>query len=207
MVVDVYMTTEGSSDTTAAIRASKAKLGIRSDIAGRATGAEFIDFPFTNPQATFRSHLRVVQAVQPELTVAPDVEKGRTLDEAVEMGDELLQYADDVIIVPKTVRPGEVPDRFRVGVPTAKFGTSAPWGLFEYLDTGPVHVLGGPPGDQLEVGKTLPVASVDTSTLSQRARFGTYDRDRGAVDSPNPSWDYRQRLEYALNEYWAAWNE
>jgi len=200
MAVDVYMTTEGSTDTTAAIRASKARLGIRSDIAGRATGAEFIDFPFTDPRATFSSHLEIVKAVRPALAVAPDVEKGRSLDEAVAMGDELLLYADDVIVVPKTVRPGEIPSRFRVGVPTAKFGTSAPWGLFEYVGTGPVHVLGGPPGDQLEVGKTLPVASVDTSTLSQRARFGTYDRDRGAINSPNPEWDYRKRLEHALNE-------
>ena len=207
MTVDVYTTTEGGQQTTAAIRRSKAKLGVASDHAGVATGAEFVDFPFTNPRATFRDHERVVAAIEPELTVAPDIEKGRTLDEAVAMGDRLLEHADTVILVPKTVRPKAIPDRFRVGVPVAKFGSSAPWGLFEYLDTGPVHVLGGPPGDQLEVGQTLPVASVDTATLSQRANFGTWDRTEGAIDSPDPEWDRGDRLEHALNEYWHAWND
>jgi len=200
------MTTEGGRDTVRAIRDSPAKLGIRSNIAGRVVGAAFLDFPFTDPSATFSDHLTVVEAVEPELTVAPDVERGRTLDEVVRMADELAQHADDVIVVPKTVRPRAVPDRFRVGVPVAKFGSSAPWGLFEYTGTGPVHVLGGPPSDQLEVGHTLPVASVDTSTLGQRARFGSWDRDRGAIDSPDGSWGYRRRLEHALTEYWHAWN-
>lgn len=204
--VDVIMTTEGSTDVIAAVRDSPARLGATSDIAGVATNLFFLDFPFTDPRATISDHVETVAAVEPALTVAPDIEKGRTLAEVTRIGDRLLEHADDVIVVPKSVRPGEVPDRFRIGVTVASFGSSAPWGLFEYVGTGPVHVLGGPPGNQLEVANTLPVASLDTSTLGMRARFGTWDRDDGAIDSPDPSWDFRRRLEYALTEYHAAWN-
>jgi hypothetical protein len=123
----------------------------------------------------------------------------------VQKGDRLLDAgADAVVIVPKTVRPQQVPERFRVGVPAADFGSGAPWGVWHYRQCGPVHILGGPPSRQLEIGRHLRVASVDTATLGKRCRFGTWDRNEGAVDAPD-GWDYRRRLRHALNEYAARW--
>jgi len=108
-----------------------------------------------------------------------------------------------VIVVPKTVRPERVPDRFRVGVPLANYGSGAPWLLSDYRDCGGVHLLGGPPKRQLRAREYLPVASVDTATLGQRCRFGLWDD--GATDAPD-GWDYRRRLRESLDNYVAAWN-
>jgi hypothetical protein len=205
-MTEVFMTVDGRSrDTTLAIRDSKALFGVEStkNYLNNLATPEFVDFPFTDPSATFTDHLAAVRTVEPKLTVAPDIEKGRTIESVTKQADQLLEYADDVIVVPKTVHPTAVPDRFRVGVTAADFGSNAPWSLWAYTETDPVHILGGPPGRQLEIGKTLRVASVDTSTLNQRARYGMWDG--GAVDAPD-AYDYRRRLKESLDNYWRAWN-
>lgn len=200
----VYMTVQGRSrDTTAAIHSSDATLGVESSNDWLPyTTPRFVDYPFTDPEASFDDHLRVVREVRPDLTVAPDVEKGRTLREAVEKADELAEYAGDVVIVPKDCHPSEVPERFRVGVPAADFGSDASWTVWDYKDCGTVHILGGGPARQLRFREYLPVASVDTSSLGKIARFGWW---RGkSVDAPD--WmDYRFRLKYSLDAYAAAW--
>jgi hypothetical protein len=199
------MTVQGrSQDTTEAIADSAARLGVESSndwIDGYTP--RFIDFPFTDPDATFEDHLSVVRETRPALTVAPDVEKGRTLDEVTRKADQLLEYADAVIVVPKDVHPSAVPSRFRVGVTAADFGTSAPWCVWDYRDCGPVHVLGGGPSRQLEIGHHLHVASVDTATLGKECRFGYWDGV--SMDAPD-EWDYRRRLRESLDNYYDAWN-
>jgi hypothetical protein len=200
----VYMTVEGrSTDTTEAIAESRALLGAEST-KDWCDGyqIQFLDFPFTDTDATFADHLVVVKDVRPQLTVAPDVEGGRTLPEVVNMADRLSQYSQDIIIVPKDCHPSEVPNRFRVGVTAADFGSSAPWSVWEYRDCGPVHILGGGPARQLELAHYLNVASVDTSSLNLVARFGYWDG--GTVDAPE-EWDYRRRLTESLDNYADAW--
>lgn len=201
----VYMTTQGSEDVTRAARESDAHLGIESTWrAADDDPVAFIDYPFTDESATFEDHLAVVAEHEPALTVAPDVEAGRRLDDVVDQADRLDEHADAVVVVPKDVHPSEVPDRFRVGVPLANFGSGAKWAAWDYVGCGPVHLLGGSPNRQLALGAHLPVSSVDTATLGQRCRFGTWERYR-CVDDPPEDWDYRQRLRHALNEYAAAW--
>jgi len=199
------MTVEGRSvDTTHAIARSRCRFGAESTkdwIDGFVP--QFLDFPFTDADATFADHLTRVADVHPVLTVAPDVERGRTLSDVVDMADRLAQYSRDIIIVPKDCHPSEVPDRFRVGVTAANFGTNAPWGVWDYAECGPVHILGAGPARQLCIGQHLRVASVDTSALNLIARFGYWDH--GTVDAPD-SWDYRRRLYESLNNYVAAWN-
>lgn len=204
-MASVFMTVQGRScDTTTAIADSKAKLGVESTkpwLDGHTP--EFVDFPFTNPNATFQDHLNVVKQTEPELTVAPDIEKGRTLTSVVNKADKLLQHANTVVIVPKSVHPSKVPNRFRVGVPLANFGTGAPWGVWDYQNVGPVHLLGGGPARQLRTGAHLQVASVDTATLGKNARFGMWDEK--SQDAPS-GMDYRTRLQKSLDnyaEYWA----
>lgn len=203
-MASVYMTVQGrSQDTTHAIVDSAAHFGAEStkDWLDDVTPL-FLDFPFTDTDATFADHLERVKAVRPRLTVAPDVECGRTLSAVVDMADRLSQYSRDIIIVPKDCHPSEVPDRFRVGVTAADFGSSAPWSVWEYRDCGPVHILGGGPRRQLEMEHYLPVASVDTSSLGKLCRFGYWDgKTRDAPDE----WDYRKRLKHSLDNYADAW--
>lgn len=200
------MTVEGrSQDTTSAITDSAARLGVESsndwldDYTPR-----FIDYPFTDPDATFSDHLRVVREVQPEVAVAPDIEKGRTLSEVVGKADRLLEYSRDIIVVPKTVHPSKVPDRFRVGVPLADYGSGAPYSAWDYKDCREVHLLGGGPPRQLTAAQHLPceVESVDTATLGKYSRFGYWDE--GSCDAPD-EWDYRRRLKESLDNYVGVW--
>lgn len=204
-MVAVYMTVQGRSrDTTRAIAESRARLGVETshDWIGAYT-PQFLDFPFTDPDATFTDHLETVRDVCPTLTVAPDVEKGRTLEDVVAKADRLARYARTVVIVPKTVHPSEVPDRFRVGVPLADFGSGAPWTYWDYRGCGSVHLLGGGPTRQLEAGDHLPTASVDTATLGKACRFGYWD---GTTRDAPTGWDYRRRLRESLDNYAEAWS-
>jgi len=203
--IDVYMTVNNGEETAEAIRRSDAFVGFE---AGNGwpldDRADFVDFPFTDPNAGFEEHLEVVKEHEPQLTTAPDVEKGRTLSEVVDMADELAEYADNVIVVPKDCHPSDVPDRHRVGLTVGSFGSMAPWGLWQYRDAGPVHILGGTPNQQLAVGRHgVDVASMDSFTLGQRCQFGMWDD--GAVDAPDEM-DYYDRLEASLNNYVRTWN-
>lgn len=198
------MTVQGRScDTTSAITESNAKLGVESSKPWlQDYTPEFVDFPFTDPNATFQDHLEIVKETKPKLSVAPDIEKGRTLANVIDKADQLLDYATNVVVVPKSVHPTKVPDRFRVGVPLANFGSGAPWAVWDYNNVGSVHLLGGGPTRQLRTGRHLRVASVDTATLGKRARFGYWDGK--SLDAPE-GMDYKTRLQESLNNYVDAW--
>jgi len=200
----VYMTVDGrQKDTSAAIDASAAVFGVESSKNWLADYTpEFVDFPFTDPEATFDEHLGVVKATRPTVTVAPDIERGREPATVYAQADRLADYADAVVIVPKAIHPAEVPERFRIGVTLADFGSTAPWGVWDYRGCGPVHLLGGGPARQLTTGEHLQVASLDTAALGKTARFGYWDGK--TRDAPN-AWDYRLRLEASLNNYAERW--
>lgn len=203
-VASVYMTVQGrSQDTTEAIVESGARLGVESGHEWiRDYSPEFIDFPFTDPDATFSDHLRVVKETRPEIAVAPDIEKGRSLSEVVTKATVLSWYADSIIVVPKSVHPSAVPDRFRVGVPLADFGSGAPWSVWDYRDCGPVHLLGGGASRQLRMCEYLDVASVDTATMGKACRFGYWD---GVGEDAPDGWDYKRRLRESLDNYAETW--
>lgn len=201
------MTVQGKSrETTEAIHMSQCYLGVETsnDWLPEFT-PKFADFPFTDPEATFEQHLAVVKELEPKLAVAPDIEKGRTLQDVTEKADSLLRFSSDVVVVPKTVHPSAVPSRFRVGVPLADFGSGSPWGVWDYQNCSELHLLGGGPHRQIEVGKHLSgIESVDTATLGKYARFGYWDgKDRDAPDG----WDYKRRLRESLDNYAEYWDE
>jgi len=202
-MTDVYVTAKGGADVTEAVAQSKARLGVEAtnDVANN-RNIEFVDYPFTDDNATITDHIQRVKKENPRLTVAPDVEDGMTLETAINIGDELAQHADSVIIVPKSCHPSEIPDRFRPAVATQKFGTGTPWPLWEYRECGPIHILGGSPSEQLKTGNYLRVASVDTSWFVQRARFGWWD---GVSQDAPGGWDYRRRLKESLDNYVDVW--
>lgn len=201
-MTEVYTTTKGGTDVTAAVDESAARLGVEAtNNVPDGYAVDFVDYPFTNPRATIDDHIARVKAERPRLTVAPDVEKDVTLSDAVEIGDELLEYAETVIVVPKNCHPSEIPDRFRPAVATHQFGSGTPWGVWEY--DRPVHILGGSPNAQLRFGRYLDVASVDTSWFVTRCRFGMWDGV--SIDETPDGWDYRRRLRESLDNYVAAW--
>jgi hypothetical protein len=199
-VTDLYMTVQGQSeDTTKAIAKSDAHLGVASDKEWlEGYEPKFVDFPFTNPNADFETHLEVVRRVKPELTVAPDIERGRGVDDVLHQAGLLDDYADSVVIVPKDCHPSVVPDRYRVGLPLGNFGSGAPWTVWDYRNCPQVHVLGGSPRHQLEAARCLRVVSCDTATLGKRARFGMWDGV--SCDAPE-TWEYRRRLKESLDNY------
>lgn len=201
-MTDVYTTTKGGQDVTNAVVDSAARLGVEAtNTVPGDRSVEFVDYPFTAPDATVEDHIDRVRRERPRLTVAPDVEDGVTLDDAVAIGDELREYAESVIIVPKECHPSEVPDRFRPAVATQQFGTGTPWPVWEYGAA--VHVLGGSPAEQLRIGRHLEVASVDTSWFVTRCRFGMWDGV--SIDETPDEWDYRRRLRESLDNYVSAW--
>jgi len=66
-----------------------------------------------------------------------------------------------------------------------------------------VHILGGSPGEQLEIGRHgVSVDSVDSFSLGRRAQFGMWDE--GAVDAPS-GMNYYDRLKMSLNNYVEEW--
>jgi GNAT superfamily N-acetyltransferase len=204
--VDVYMTTQGGEEAAEAIAASPARVGIETSHAHKwpiAESPSFIDWPFTDPDAGYAEHLALVGEHNPALTVAPDVEAGRSLDAVVEKADELAKHADDVIVVPKECHPSDVPDRHRVGLTTGRFGSMAPWSVWEYRDAGPVHILGGSPAEQQAVARHVEVASCDSFSLGRRARYGEWAD--GAIDCPDGA-GYGERLRRSLTRYWRWFN-
>lgn len=199
------MTVQGrSQDTTAAITSSDARLGVESTCAWcDGVTPAFVDFPFTDPDAEFADHCAVVERVRPRLTVAPDIEGGRSLPTVVDKADILAEYAETIIVVPKSVHPSRVPDRFRVGVPLADFGSGAPWGAWAYRECSELHLLGGGPARQLRAAQCLTnIKSLDTATLGKVARFGYWDG--GTTDAPD-GWAYRRRLRESLDNYATVW--
>jgi hypothetical protein len=161
-----------------------------------------IDFPFSTDEAGVEELLAAVREHEPQLAVAPDVEHDWSLPDVVAVADDLREYAETVVIVPKDCHPTDIPDRFRVGLTAGSFGSMAPWGVWEYRDVGPVHVLGGSPSEQLAVGQHVQVASLDSFTIGQRAQFGMWDD--GAKDAPDEM-DYYDRLIASLNNYVTEW--
>jgi len=195
------MTVAGNShDTTHAILESPARIGWRSDVTPPTDVAcRFLDWPFLpDSDGDADHHISVAQEHGPEIAVAPDVTSDRGLNTSLQVANALNEHAETVVVVPKSVRPERVPDRYRVGIPAAGYGGGTPWSLWEYRDCPETHILGGGPARQQRIAHHLPtVESVDTSALSKICRFGEWDG--GTQDAEHK--DYRERLRSSLINY------
>ena len=144
---------------------------------------EFVDWPFTKIRdmddpdlgEVFEDHLKVVKSEKPKYAVAPDVNDFTSFEDALTWADELQEYAETVIMVPKAVLPSDIPPEFRVGMPCqARFGPP-PWKWRQYKPCNEVHCLGGSPIDHTQIMKySIPVESVDTAVPVYTANFGSY---------------------------------
>lgn len=224
-VPDVVMTTQGGAEITRAIVNSGALLGMASSQSRlRDYGLDFVDWPFSESNPSWRDHIAMVRRHEPRYAVAPDVQEGRSLDWVLEKADALAQYADCVIVVPKDVHPRAIPDRFRVGLPfqkglgpggvsidddadgqTTLGGRSNSIYDFASRRVGDVHVLGGAPHDQLRIPSLgIDVRSVDTSLPLVYSQFGDVWTRAGRIEFGRDV-DYYKRVTLSLKNVLRAW--
>ena len=199
MKLDFIMTLQNHGMFEDAIDQTPAKIGFTSAHDNIERIPYFLDYPFTKPDFTFQEHLAAAKRFKPKIAVAPDVEKGLSLDDAIQQADLLSDHADIVIMVPKDVHPSDIPKRFRVGLTMANFGSSAPWFFWEYRDCPSIHVLGGGPHRQLKaLEHGLKVDSLDSTALGIHAMYGIWD---GICKDAPDGWDYSRRLIKSVSNY------
>ncbi|MDQ2052971.1 hypothetical protein RBH26_21240 [Natronolimnohabitans sp. A-GB9] len=212
--VDVITTVNGGTDTAYAAARSGVMVGIRSNYRRppRDVQIDFVDWPFTeidgpdDVEATFEHHLEVVKRERPKYAVAPDIDENVGYNEAVRYAVLLEEFCETVIMVPKSIHPLDVPDRFRVGMPCQERfgGTPHPWS--EYRDCREVHVLGGHPTKQFQAEKYyVPVHSVDTAVPISRARWGDVwsFSDRKFLRQNR---GYYGSIQRSFGNIWTEWN-
>lgn len=207
-MVDVVMTVNGGKEISRAVDDSPALIGFET---GRYRppadcSVGFCDWPFTNPDASFEDHLAVVAEECPKYAVAPDVEGEYTLTDVVDRADELNQHAENVIVVPKEVEPGRIPERFVIGYPNQpNFGSNGNWWRQSYPSDREVHLLGGSPDEQLDAADYLSVGSIDGANVTRYAEFGRVWTPGRQLERPDLT--YYERIRESLANVYAMWNQ
>jgi len=140
----------------------------------------------------FQLHLQVSKDTRPMLTVARDIVDMSELDHILDEASELSRWADRVIVVPKDIRlepllPHAIPENFLLGysVPTTYGNTEISPTCFTGRG---VHLLGGHPFRQRELGECLTVTSIDCNRFTLDATFGDYFD--GETFRPHPTGGY-----------------
>jgi hypothetical protein len=103
--------------------------------------------------------------------------------------DELAEYAENVIVIPKYDCLDQIPDHFILGysVPTTHGGTPMDIQMFQGWR---VHLLGGSPQKQIAYWQQIPdsVVSLDNNYILKMARFAQFWTTKGSkgVDELHP---------------------
>ncbi len=165
----------------------------------------FLDIDWKNYQ--FRRHLSAVRATRPAMTVARDLVRMSDLNRVLDEAEELRQYAGLVIVVPKARRLADridmIPGKFVLGysVPTNYGSTRLPLSAF---GNRAVHLLGGRPDVQRQLGDSLHVLSMDCNRFTLDAAFGDYFD--GETFRPHPRGGYRRCLRESVRNINALWD-
>lgn len=153
---------------------------------------------------SIEEHIECVRRDTPLIAVAPDINSDRDgCDYSV--ADELLKYAETVIVVPKAINALNVPNRFRVGIPCQeRFGPVPPRPIWEYQQCDSVHLLGGSPLKQSEIADLVGndrVKSLDTaSPIRASSRGSVWGREYKSTEwYKDPRSSYYERIEKSLN--------
>ena len=216
--VDTFVTNNGGEGVAWAVTKAGGEVGFETAKTRPPAeySVEFCDFPFTDESATYEDHLETVRREQPKVAVAPDLDESRSPAEVYRKADELGQWASVVIVVPKSVHPSEVPDRYRVGVPLANFGEdesdteesgrfwecddrysgdTLKWSWTDFGECNDLHLLGGSPSIQREFSKYVGgVSSVDGASVIKGASVGN-------VWGPTPRRDWHPTGKYQKSYY------
>ena len=208
IVKDVCSTVRNKGGQADAIQRSYALLGLESSAKFdekeflNSYDVEFVDYPFTKSDYGFKDYLKDIKKIDEyndiKYIVAPDIMNEEDFDKSINQADKLLEFSEDVIIVPKVVNPINVPNRFIVGYPNQeKWGKGSKYGILEFQQADKVHILGGGAFSILEKAKYLDPVSFDTSSVGTGASFGDVWRSDGWEDEPSIS--YYERIEVSLN--------
>lgn len=126
------------------------------------------------------SYIKLISKYKPVQATVLDIEREEQFDEVMEWAEEVAQYVQRVVIIPKAHNiikriPNKVGNATVIlgySVPTKYAGTEIP--MWEFEDR-PVHLLGGSPKKQLEATYYLNVSSADGNYMSMKAlRFCEY---------------------------------
>jgi hypothetical protein len=219
---DVIFTANGSKKASEVVYRTGALVGMESlNIRPpEHIPVEFVDWPFSKltDQAdigeVFDAHLKVVRSERPKYAVAPDIDERVPMTLALELAEELQQYAETVIVVPKTVLPTDVPSGFRIGMPCQERYGPTPWQWTQYRPCEEVHLLGGSPVKHHEILKyAVPVESIDTSVPVKSAKWGDFWNGRQWENSPlKESFVYEclkqsyRNMRYSMNPRRKVWD-
>jgi hypothetical protein len=165
----------------------------------------FLDIDWKNYD--FRRHMEAAKATRPLVTVARDVEDKRDLRKIIDQAYQLLEFASQVVVVPKDKLMERrlctaIPSDFLLGfsVPTRYGGTQ----LSPLAFRRPVHLLGGRPEVQRGLANLMPVYSIDTNRFTLDAAFGDYFD--GHIFRPHPIGGYRNCLIDSITNINAMWD-
>jgi len=164
----------------------------------------FLDIDWKNYD--FRAHLAAAALSRPLITVARDIEDQRHLPRILDEAVALAEHATHVVLVPKALslrlQIDRLPARYVLGysVPTRYGATALPPEAFAGR---PVHLLGGRPDRQRELGHRLNVVSLDCNRFTLDARFG--DFFDGTRFRPHPVGGYRRCLRESIQNIDLIW--
>lgn len=165
-------------------------LGLRSGYASYGYDIQFVDSEYQRPN--FERHLRTIMKYRPKYAVVPDLSDKSVsvadIERAMRQYEEVSQYCQIPLVVPKL--PGQIallPTDVAIGFSVPSSYGGARYDLYE-LQNRRVHLLGGSPGDQMEVFRQLAgranVLSVDGNMAMGAARNWAQYWDGGWVDHP-----------------------
>ena len=153
----------------------------------------FIDNHYENYD--HKRHVAVVKHWEPKYATVRDVMSERQCEDSgipyyapeqiFEWADELSEYAENVIVIPKTVKSiDKVPEQYVLGysVPTSYGGTPLPIEAFKGRR---VHLLGGSPSKQIRYWQAMPddVVSMDNNYILLTSKFGSVWTHDGSMVS------------------------
>ena len=135
----------------------------------------FIDIKWEN--YSFKKHLEAVKSIRPLFTMACDVTDCKHLQKTIDEALELKQFCSNVIIIPKDPKLEcyenlGVPEEFVLGysVPSKYGKTSLQISSFKTK----VHLLGGRPDIQRQLGDIMNIHSIDCNRFTIDAKYGYY---------------------------------
>jgi len=157
----------------------------------------FADQDFKRPR--YVGYIQALRKYRPHLASVLDIMEWRRLDEYLMRAEEISQYCQEVMLIPKLSGvikelPREINGKqVRLGysVPT-RFGKTDV--AIDEFDGWPVHLLGGSPLKQLELSKQMNVVSTDgnyAQLMSGSCQFFVPDGS----------------ARYAKNRYWPTLRE
>lgn len=109
---------------------------------------QFLDFAYKKPD--WEKHLALCKSIRPKYVSAPDIFFENELDKTLDFANELRNYSENVIIIPKCANIIErIEKKFTIGfsIPTSYGGAEgiSVWDITNFN----IHLLGGSPAKQI----------------------------------------------------------